>query len=432
MSGWVSRLIFVSLLLCFVLSQPLSQRRTLVLLKNETLRLTHSNFFQSLAEDGQFLTFKSTSDPTVKLQSYGENNYDSLIIFGSTEELGASVPSVLSFLEEGNNLLLVTDEFVSNDIREIAEECGVEFDESNTRVIDHLNFDINDYDGYHSLIVADQLLNAPIIAENLNVPVLYRGLAMSLREDNKLVFSVLSGDSSSYSYQPGESVDKQPHTSGKRTVLVAALQARNNARVAISGSLELFSNEFFEAPVQRFSEDNSSTRYEKSGNLHFVRQVAQWTFKERGLLRVTNAAHKKVEGSRGSGYRIKDKLHFSVTVQEWDGKKWVPFKSDHLQLEFVRLDPYIRTYLKHNDNGEYYADFIVPDIYGVFTFRLKHNRLGYSFVDWQDTVAIRPFRHDEYERFIPTAYPYYASAFSMMFGVALFSIFFLYHDSRKK
>ena len=42
-------------------------------------------------------------------------------------------------------------------------------------------------------------------------------------------------------------------------------------------------------------------------------------------------------------------------------------------------------------------------------------------------ISVRPFRHNDYERFIPAAYPYYASAFSMMAAVVLFSIVFLYH-----
>lgn len=29
---------------------------------------------------------------------------------------------------------------------------------------------------------------------------------------------------------------------------------------------------------------------------------------------------------------------------------------------------------------------------------------------------MRPFKHDEYERFIPQAYPYYAATASMMAG----------------
>ena len=38
-----------------------------------------------------------------------------------------------------------------------------------------------------------------------------------------------------------------------------------------------------------------------------------------------------------------------------------------------------------------------------------------------------PLRHDKYERFIGQAYPYYASAFSMMAGVLVFSLVFLHY-----
>lgn len=41
-----------------------------------------------------------------------------------------------------------------------------------------------------------------------------------------------------------------PHAVGKNTLLIAALQARNNARVVFSGSLYFFSDEAFTSPVQ--------------------------------------------------------------------------------------------------------------------------------------------------------------------------------------
>lgn len=42
-----------------------------------------------------------------------------------------------------------------------------------------------------------------------------------------------------------------PHAVGKNTLLIAALQARNNARVVFSGSLYFFSDEAFTSPVQK-------------------------------------------------------------------------------------------------------------------------------------------------------------------------------------
>jgi len=46
-------------------------------------------------------------------------------------------------------------------------------------------------------------------------------------------------------------------------------------------------------------------------------------------------------------YRIKDDVIFEVDLEEKrpDGSL-VPFKSDDVQLEFIRLDPYHRIFLK--------------------------------------------------------------------------------------
>lgn len=47
-------------------------------------------------------------------------------------------------------------------------------------------------------------------------------------------------------------------------------------------------------------------------------------------------------------------------------------------------------------------------------------------------VSVRPLQHTQYERFIPSAYPYYASAFSMMAGLFVFSIVFLHMKEKEK
>ena len=69
--------------------------------------------------------------------------------------------------------------------------------------------------------------------------------------DNPLVLSVLHASSTSYSYQTDVEVDDYPLAVGTNTLLVAALQARNNARVVFIGSLDFFSDEFFTSGVQK-------------------------------------------------------------------------------------------------------------------------------------------------------------------------------------
>lgn len=47
-------------------------------------------------------------------------------------------------------------------------------------------------------------------------------------------------------------------------------------------------------------------------------------------------------------------------------------------------------------------------------------------------VSVRPLQHTQYERFIPSAFPYYASVFSMMTGLFVFSIVFLHMKEKEK
>jgi len=37
---------------------------------------------------------------------------------------------------------------------------------------------------------------------------------------------------------------------------------------------------------------------------------------------------------------------YSAEIEKFDDGKWVPFEADDVQLEFVRIDPFVRTTLK--------------------------------------------------------------------------------------
>jgi oligosaccharyltransferase complex subunit beta len=90
------------------------------------------------------------------------------------------------------------------------------------------------------------------------------------------------------------------------------------------------------------------------------------------------------------------------------------------------LDPYIRQTMKFNKT-QFEVEFRLPDHYGVFTFKVEYIRNGYSNIEKSDNVQIRPYRHDQYPRFLVIAYPYYVNLFSMMGGFFVFSMIFLFH-----
>ncbi|XP_046332436.1 dolichyl-diphosphooligosaccharide--protein glycosyltransferase 48 kDa subunit-like isoform X1 [Haliotis rufescens] len=415
-------------------SIALAGKRTLILVDNWAIRETHSTFFRSLRDIGFDLTFKLADDGSLALVKYGEFLYDNLIIFSpSVEEFGGNldVAAITSFIDGGGNVLVAASSAIGDPLRELATECGVEFDDERTAVIDHLNYDVSDL-GKHTLIVADpgNLIESPMIVGPKNpAPFLFRGVGMLADPENPLVLSLLHASSTAYSHNPDTKISEFPHAVGKNTLLVAALQARNNARVVFVGSLDFFSDEFFQSPVQKA---NGGNRFDKSGNQDLALNMARWVFKERGVLRVGAVTHnKKGEKKPPAAYTVFDNVRYTIQIEELSEGKWQPFQGTDIQLEFVRIDPFVRTLLK-KQNGMFYVEFILPDVYGVYQFRVDYNRVGYTHLFSTTQVSVRPLQHTQFERFIPAAYPYYTSAFSMMFGVLILSIVFLHFKEEPK
>uniref|UniRef100_A0A672JUN7 Dolichyl-diphosphooligosaccharide--protein glycosyltransferase 48 kDa subunit n=1 Tax=Sinocyclocheilus grahami TaxID=75366 RepID=A0A672JUN7_SINGR len=264
-----SRYALFVLSVALMLQAVLGDGKTLVLLDNPNIRDTHSIFFRSLADRGFDVTFKTADDPGLSLIKYGQFLYDHLIIFSpSVEDFGGniSVETITAFIDGGGNVLVAASSDIGDPLRELGSECGIEFDEEKTAVIDHHNYDVSD---------------------------------------------------------PGE------------------LQCNGSA-------------------------DN--------------KQIIV----------------KENVGGIGSVCRQCCQIGWTIS------------------------------------SGKYSVQFKLPDVYGVFQFKVDYNRLGYTHLYSSTQVSVRPLQHTQYERFIPSAFPYYASAFSMMAGLFVFSVVFLHMREKEK
>jgi oligosaccharyltransferase complex subunit beta len=220
---------------------------------------------------------------------------------------------------------------------------------------------------------------------------------------------------------------KAPNAIGSNALLVAAVQTRNNARIVISGSLELFADQF---------------RDRSDANKVLTNSLVSWLAHRSGVLRVSWLRHSLVEQATvdqslnaleeqpKATYTVGDELLVQAAVEQLEANgQWTAYKGKDVQVELRRVDPYVRVTLKSRPDGRLSAQLQLPDVCGVYTMILKHNRIGHTYLSSQQQFSVRPLQHTQYERFIDCATPYYASAFSMMFGVFLFSFVFLYHRS---
>jgi oligosaccharyltransferase complex subunit beta len=377
----------------------------------------------------------------------------------------------MEFTEAGGNMIIGVNSDLSQVMRNLVENCGVDFDRKGAAVIDHFSFEpsidsryisffnidyiiyfiifINNFNfinSFHTAILTNNTINSEIILGKYknSKPILYRGIGHSLDESNILGIKVLRGNPTSYSVNVKHMLDRSPEKNSVNKLLVSVLQARNNARILISGSIDMFSNMFFR------KKQTSSNSY--VGNELFCEELSKWAFGESGILRFRDIVHHKSDGNSRDSllyekeksdlpktlypdpelnrnslvYRIKDEIIFSMIVEEYFNNTWIPFSANDMQLELVMLDPYVRKNMSSDPTtGKFESILVAPDNYGIFKFRFLYRRIGYSVLHSETQVSIRPFNHDENERFIVSAYPYYFSSMSALIVFFIFSFVFL-------
>ncbi|KAI8076366.1 Dolichyl-diphosphooligosaccharide--protein glycosyltransferase subunit WBP1 [Halteromyces radiatus] len=396
--------------------------RVLVLLDDLENQSSYSRFWKSLQDRKYQLDFKKASDPTVTLHVFGESSYNHIIHFAPrTNELaqhtGLNNVALINFVKQGGNLLVAVDEQASSTVRDLANEFDIEFDPKGTRVLDK-----DAQDKHDNIVVTEQIIApTPIIDTSIiSSGLLYRGIGL-LPGKLPLLNRILTSEKNAVS---GEVYNEKDHN---KVDLIAAMQTRQSSRVTFSGSLDFFSDEFWTGDVKGFE----SAKLQ--GNEGFIKELTKWTFQEKGVLKVVDHRHHKENSTEQlEWYRIKDNIVYVLEVAEYKDDHWVPFHSDDIQLEVIMLDPYIRTTLKdetpattQHHYGRFISHLTLPDVYGVFTFKVNYKRPGWTYLLAEDVVAIRPFRHNEYPRFLVAAYPYYTSVGSMIIGFLVFSTVWL-------
>ncbi|CAM9249999.1 unnamed protein product [Ascophyllum nodosum] len=452
-----------------LLEASVGGKRTLVLADGPSIQDSHSMFFDALQERGHELVFRfpGVEGGKVELSLFGEKRFDNLIVLaqslsGKSKEketaAAVTVQDVMGFIEDGGNVLLAGGEDMGELSRSVAALCGVDYDTEGSRVIDHFGPVEADQLGgmggtgafahtaVKGQVAADNALYIGRYDAERDGPVVFTGVGHAVDDDNYLVTKVLTGSATAYSADPSKPIGKFPENAGSDTLLVTAVQARTNARMLFTGSLSMLSNRFFALPG--------------AGNKSFCTEITKWVFGERGILRASNITHTRQDGTsaelllkqkerrdlplslfpepeiakNSQVYRIKDNVTYSVVLEEFDAEEggWRPYTADDVQMEFVMLDAFERITLEAGAKGRYRTTFTVPDTYGIFKFRVHYRRPGYTVLSFSTQVSIRPFTHNEYERFLVAAYPYYASALSVMAGFLMVCAAFLFTAERPK
>lgn len=167
--------------------------------------------------------------------------------------------------------------------------------------MDHFNYDTKLSTEDHSILVLPRpnALRPDVVSffggdGVLAVP---RAVPQILGTTSPLINVIFKAPSTSYIHNPKEEADAELDVSatGSQIALISAMQARNDARFTVLGSLEMLQNKWFDASVTPIN-----GKAEKTVNREFARQLTAWTFKEVGVLKAGRIEHYEVLNSKKS------------------------------------------------------------------------------------------------------------------------------------
>ncbi|KAI9812309.1 MAG: oligosaccharyl transferase glycoprotein complex, beta subunit [Pycnora praestabilis] len=429
----------LSLLLLALLSvvQALSSsgNRLLVVIEELGDKAKYSKFWGDLEERGFRLSFESPKNEKLFLFKHGERAYDHLILFPpKSKGLGpALTPALLlQFINSNGNILLTlsADSPTPSAITSLLLELDINLPSDRTSlVVDHFNYDTTSAADKHDIVLFQpgatlgkrQDIKNYFPSEGKGPIAFPRGVGQSLGNASPLLAPVLRGGETAYAYNPKDEAEviEDPFAVGQQLSLVTTMQARNSARFAVVGSVEMLEDKWFDAKVKGLDGKQTPTE-----NQQFAQQISAWTFMEVGVLKVgkvehylttTSSTSEKNDNNSSAGeeildlnpkiYRIKNEVTFSIQLSEYTQTHLTPYTlppTDALQLEFSMLSPFHRLSLRPTSTTANYTTynttFTLPDQHGIFNFRVNYKRPFLTTIDEKHTVTVRHFAHDEWPR----------------------------------
>nr|POF22332.1 dolichyl-diphosphooligosaccharide--protein glycosyltransferase subunit wbp1 [Quercus suber] len=424
--------------------------KLLVIIEEEAEKTKYSQFWSDLQQRGFQITYHSPKDTSLSLFQHGEPAYSHLLLLPvKSKGLGpALTPNLLvEFVNAGSNILLAlsaekpTPAAISSLLLEL--DISISPDRSSLTV-DHFNYDSQSAAENHDVLVISSpehpLKNVKNFFSVGGLIALPRAVGQLLGNASPFLAPILRAPSTAYTYNPKEDAEatEDPFATGSQLSLVSAFQARNSARFTVLGSAEALEDKWFSASVKLPGDGKKS---EKTANQAFAQKLSAWTFKELGVLKVGEIQHYLNEEPSSNPelnptiYRIKNQVHYSIAVSEWNIDHWTPFTpaaGDEVQLEFSMLSPFHRLNLlpstTDTNSTTFSADFKLPDQHGIFNFFVEYRRPFLTNVEEKRTVTVRHFAHDEWPRsfVISGAWPWISGVWVTIAGWVVFSALWLY------
>ncbi|KAF1742095.1 hypothetical protein MXB_1193, partial [Myxobolus squamalis] len=346
------------------------------------------------------------------------------IITNGNNKWALAETQVFGFTDKGGNVFIVGSHESGRELSRLVTGFGF-VDRKENALVDHAPSLISEEYTFPKTVLIDAKkysCASPAIFRTPLQPILYRGRGFGIDLTNPTTFAILTASKDSYLFNSANFADDSSLAVGTSAILVGGVEMRNSARAVLMGSVDALSDKwiyfshdriFFSTIPHGFDQRKFLTV--QPGNLAFFTSLCEWAFQRNGVLRVLNPSHTLVSsGTSLDEYIVETLLEYSITVQQLDNGIWKPYVVDDMQLEVTRLTTFGRVTYNSTTDGVYTARFYAPDFIGIYGLHTRYRKLGFTTLDHQVKIIIRPRRHNDYDRIIRGAWPYYLTAFLMM------------------
>lgn len=236
---------------------------------------------------------------------------------------------LLDFIKAEGNILLTLSS--SNPTPSAIVSLLLELDihlptERNALVIDHFNHDTISASDKHDVVLLPRPDSIRSDVKNYfkgtgkggEVLAFPRGVGHLLGNERAILTPILRAPRTAYSYNPKDDAGsvEDPFAVGQQLSLISGVQGLNSARFTIVGAAEMLENTWFDAKVKRsigMGGVGIDASEMPTSNQEFAKEVAGWTFKEIGVLKVGRVEHylnedgnAKANSTNPKMYRIKN------------------------------------------------------------------------------------------------------------------------------
>lgn len=298
-----------------------------------------------------------------------------------------SISQITNFVQNGGNFFIST-----TGQSKWFSEFGLELIEGNLL---HQSASKAQWNSQHSFstLSATKTIDLPVQGDAF--------VAFKLRNDPKLAsFNPLIQNA--LSFAPGSAICTAKGTCQSNSVgisLLATLESRKGSRFAAISSQQLLAS--LPEPV--------------------LKGIFGWVQGTAFSFRIASVAHELTNGkssNRGRTeldstiYRIKDHVNIRMClVTGSDSQRFIPENVQNFQFELKMMNIQVRKTFDSIDSDGCLNSLNVqlPPKPAIYTLQIHHNRPGWSQLNHEERLLVRPFRHDEFPRFLKIALPYYVS-----------------------